>query len=93
MKVLYYFEYLGEGEQTIFVDEKAELVSYIHGNDGQFRPEYMNFIPEFFGGKMVSIHVDSVDDLDENDTESLVEELKPAILKAIKTSQTKKKKK
>lgn len=93
MKTLYYFYYCCEGEQTVFVDGEGELVSAMHANDGNFRPEYMGFIPEFFGGQMVSIDIKPVEGLDEDDAEELVKGLRPAILKAIVASQKPKKSK
>lgn len=73
----------------VWVDKDAELVGYIHENDAHYRKEYMNFIPEFFGGRVVQLDNCVIEkDVDDNatfdDGEEYVKEFKKEILKQIK---------
>lgn len=89
MKTLFYFDSRAQSA-TIFVDEDGAMVSYIHENDGDWRPEYMDFIVEYFGGKMESIDVDDQDYDDDwekysgEDIDDTMNRLRPFIFSAIK---------
>lgn len=65
MKILFYAT-IESCWGTFFFDEKANLVDFINENDGHWRPEYMNFIPEFFGGKIVQIDLQHLEEKAEN---------------------------
>jgi len=62
MKKLYYFTSAVYNYTTFFVDEKAKIIGTIDENDGLYtyglyRDEFMSFIPEFFGGKMIQLYI------------------------------------
>lgn len=65
MKTLYFVssEHIA-GEA--FFDEEANLVHYNHENDNCYRHEYMAWLAEYFGGKVIKLRVDlrPVDDAD-----------------------------
>jgi hypothetical protein len=58
-KVLYWtYAYYG----TMFFS-KDGYVDWFHENDANFRSEYMDFIPKFFGGEMKRVNVEIPDDI------------------------------
>lgn len=83
MKTLYYFQGL---YGTYFVNEQAEYVNYIHDNDGDYRSEYMDFIPKYFGGQMIWLDIVIPEmncTLHGEDTKELCHSLKLNIIEAI----------
>lgn len=86
MKTLYY-TYCQSGYGTFFYDEKLNLVSFLHEGDGNYRKEYMYFIPKFFGGQIIEINIDmstlNYDD-DYDDYEDRFEAMKTILSKHIK---------
>lgn len=76
---------------TFFVDESGGLVSYIHENDGDFRMEYMSWIPEYFGGKIVCLGEMDHDGSYPWDHKDEIKKWAIGKMKTIKTAKRKKK--
>ena len=75
----------------VWIDKDANLISYIHENDGGYRVEYMSFIPEYFGGRIIQLDSTKLDEKASkikedgyDDAEEYVKDLKKDILKLIK---------
>ncbi len=69
---------------TLFVAENGDYVGYFHENDANWRDEYMDFIPKYFGGQMVSLNVNQDALNEEADCgEKIHKDLKEEITKAI----------
>jgi hypothetical protein len=76
----------------VFLDDKGEIIDYIHENDGDYRDEYMKPIINYFGGSIVKINPlldvnpailrkGQCDDI--NDVEDIIENSKKSILEEI----------